>query len=73
MSISNAVRNMGELLYFVYILQTKILNEYVTYLLPLRRPITMLGDSNSSIEMGGKCFYNFLLVSELSLLCCCVA
>ena len=53
MSTSNAVRNMGQLLHFVYMLQAERLNEYVTYLLLLS--ITLLGESNSSTEKGGKC------------------
>ena len=53
MSTSNAVRNMGELLHFVYMLQAERLNEYVTYLLLLS--ITLLGESNSSTEKGRKC------------------
>ena len=62
MCISNAVRN---------ILLAERLNVYVTYL--LLSSITLLGEPNTSTEMGGKCFYSFLLVSDLSLLCCCVA
>ena len=58
---------MGQLLYFVYMLQAERLNEYVTDLLLLS--ITLLGESNSSNEMGGKRFSKWLLVSDPSLLC----
>ena len=66
MCISNAVRNIS----CFYILQAIRLNKYVTYLLLLS--IALLGDSNSSTEMGGKCLFN-VLVSDPSLLCCCAA
>ena len=46
------VINMGQLLNFVFMLQDERLNEYVTYLLLLS--ITLLGESNSSTEMGGN-------------------
>ena len=53
LGFSNAVRNMGQLLHFVYILQAERLNYNVTYLLLLS--ITLLRESNATTEMGGKC------------------
>ena len=57
-SVSNAVRELGQLLHLVYMQKTKRINEYVTYLLLLG--ITLLGESNSSTEKGGK-YFNMML------------
>ena len=53
MFISNAVRNMAQLLCIVYMLQAEKLNEYLSYLLLLS--ITLL-ESNSSTEIGESAF-----------------
>ena len=56
-SISNAVRNMGQLLhFFMYMLQAERLNYYLTYSLLLS--IALPGESNPSTKMGGKRFYH---------------